>query len=168
MSHRQVPSHSHPGVSHRHAAYRQPVAATVPRTDYMLAHAGRQLRVGPIVFWAAVGTLVIMATWTVITATYFAFRDDVLTGLIARQADMQYAYEDRIADLRATIDRMSSRQLLNQEHYEQKLDQIIRRQSALESRANAIQAMPELDYHRLDQIDARAIAIGPQSAVPGQ
>jgi murein DD-endopeptidase MepM/ murein hydrolase activator NlpD len=38
---------------------------------------------------------------------------------------------------------MSSRQLLNQEQYEQKLDQIIRRQAALESRANAIQAMPD-------------------------
>jgi murein DD-endopeptidase MepM/ murein hydrolase activator NlpD len=115
----------------------------VPQADYTLAHAGRQLRIGPIVFWAAVGSLVIMATWTVITATYFAFRDDVLTGLIARQAEMQYAYEDRIADLRATVDRMSSRQLLNQEQYEQKLEEIIQRQSALEHRANALHAIPD-------------------------
>jgi murein DD-endopeptidase MepM/ murein hydrolase activator NlpD len=63
--------------------------------------------------------------------------------LIARQAEMQYAYEDRISDLRQQIDRMSSRQLLNQEQYEQKLDQIVRRQSALENRANAIQGMPD-------------------------
>jgi murein DD-endopeptidase MepM/ murein hydrolase activator NlpD len=109
----------------------------------MLAHAGRQLRVGPIAFWVVVGTLVIMAVWTITTATYFAFRDDVLTGLIARQAEMQYAYEDRIADLRQQIDRMSSRQLLNQESYEQKLDQITRRQSALESRSNALMSMPD-------------------------
>jgi murein DD-endopeptidase MepM/ murein hydrolase activator NlpD len=109
----------------------------------MLAHAGRQLRVGPIAFWVVVGTLVIMAAWTITTATYFAFRDDVLTGLIARQAEMQYAYEDRIADLRQQIDRMSSRQLLNQESYEQKLDQIMRRQSALESRSNALMSMPD-------------------------
>jgi hypothetical protein len=33
--------------------------------------------------------------WSAATATYFAFRDDVLTRLIARQAEMQYAYEDR-------------------------------------------------------------------------
>ena len=64
----------------------------------------------------------------------------MLTGLIARQAEMQFAYEDRIADLRAQIDRMSSRQLLDQEQYEQKLDQIVRRQAALESRANAASA----------------------------
>ena len=37
--------------------------------------------------------------WSAATATYFAFRDDVLTRLIARQAEMQYAYEDRIAEL---------------------------------------------------------------------
>jgi murein DD-endopeptidase MepM/ murein hydrolase activator NlpD len=106
-------------------------------------HAGRQLRFGPIAFWVVVGTTVIMAAWTIITATYFAFRDDVLTGLIARQADMQFAYEDRIAELRAQIDRISSRQLLNQEQYEQKLEQIVRRQAALEGRANALQAMPD-------------------------
>jgi murein DD-endopeptidase MepM/ murein hydrolase activator NlpD len=106
-------------------------------------HAGRQLRLGPIAFWVVVGTTVIMAVWTVTTATYFAFREDVLTGLIARHAEMQYAYEDRIADLRAQIDRISSRQLLNQEQYEQKLDQIMRRQAALEGRAQTLQTMPD-------------------------
>jgi murein DD-endopeptidase MepM/ murein hydrolase activator NlpD len=145
MYHRQVSSQPYPGVQYRPAPNPRAQSAAVapPRTGYTLGHAGRQLRVGPIVFWVVVGTLVIMAGWTVITATYFAFRDDVLTGLIARQAEMQYAYEDRIADLRQQVDRMSSRQLLNQEQYETKLDQIMRRQSALENRASAIQAMPD-------------------------
>jgi murein DD-endopeptidase MepM/ murein hydrolase activator NlpD len=145
MYHRQVSSQPYPGVQYRPAPNprAQSAAVALPRTGYTLGHAGRQLRVGPIAFWVVVGTLVIMAGWTIITATYFAFRDDVLTGLIARQAEMQYAYEDRIADLRQQVDRMSSRQLLNQEQYETKLDQIMRRQSALENRANAIHAMPD-------------------------
>ena len=67
---------------------------------YTLAHAGRQLRLGPIAFWVVVGTLVVMAVWSITTATYFAFREDVLTRLIARQAEMQFGYEDRIAELR--------------------------------------------------------------------
>jgi len=50
--------------------------------SYSLAHAGRQLRLGPIAFWITVGTLVII--WTITTATYFAFRDDVLRRLIAQ------------------------------------------------------------------------------------
>jgi murein DD-endopeptidase MepM/ murein hydrolase activator NlpD len=113
--------------------------------DYTLLHAGRQLRLGPIAFWVVVGTLVVMAGWTLTTATYFAFREDVLTRLISRQTDMQYGYEDRIAELRAQVDRMSSRQLLDQEQYEQKLDQIVRRQTALESRAAALNGLSDTD-----------------------
>src|SRR5215471_558493 len=109
--------------------------------DYTLVHAGRRLRVGPIVFWIVVGTLVTMAVWSITTATYFAFREDVLTRLVVRQSEMQSGYEDRIAELRAQIDRISGRQLLDQEQYEQKLDQILRRQSALESRASALSSL---------------------------
>jgi murein DD-endopeptidase MepM/ murein hydrolase activator NlpD len=108
------------------------------RTGYTIAHAGRQVRFGPVAFWIAVGTIVIMAGWSITTATYFAFRDDVLKGLIARQAEQQFGYEDRIAELRARIDRTTSRQLLDQEQFEQKLDDIARRQAALESRATAL------------------------------
>ena len=104
---------------------------------YIFAHAGRQIRLGPVAFWIFVGTVVIMAGWT-IPATYFAFRDDLLKGLIARQAEQQNAYEDRIAELRARIDRTTSRQLLDQEQFEQKLDDLMRRQSTLESRATAL------------------------------
>jgi len=76
-------------------------AAVLDRDGYAIVHAGKQVRVGPVVFWIVVGTIVILGMWSAATATYFAFRDDVLTRLIARQAEMQYAYEDRIAELRA-------------------------------------------------------------------
>jgi len=57
---------------------------------------------------------------------------------------MQYAYEDRIAELRAKVDRTTSRQLLDQEQFDQKLEQIMRRQTVLESRATALGAMPDV------------------------
>ena len=65
-----------------------------------------------------------MAGWSVTAATYLAFRDDVLRTLIAHQAEQQFAYEDRIAELRAQIDRTTSRQLLDQEQFQQKLDDL--------------------------------------------
>ncbi len=102
-----------------------------------------------MVFWIVVGTVTMLGMWSAATATYFAFRDDVLTRLIARQAEMQYAYEDRIAELRAKVDRTTSRQLLDQEQFDQKLEQIMRRQTTLESRATALGAMP--DCHGIDQ-----------------
>src|SRR6186713_1493592 len=118
----------------------RPADATVRRwsAGYTLAHAGRQLRLGPIAFWVVVGTLVVMAVWSITTATYFAFREDVLTRLIARQAEMQFGYEDRIADLRAQIDRLTGRQMLDQEQFEHKLEQLLRRQTALEQRASSM------------------------------
>ncbi len=108
------------------------------RHDYTFAHAGRQVRIGPVAFWIVVGTLVIMGVWSIGTGTYFTFRESVLTGLMARNADMQTAYEDRIAELRAQLDRISSRQLLDQEQFEQKLSALLKRQTVLEGRAAAL------------------------------
>jgi murein DD-endopeptidase MepM/ murein hydrolase activator NlpD len=108
------------------------------RPGYTIAHAGRQVRFGPVAFWIAVGTVVIMAGWSITAATYLTFRDDVLRTLIAHQAEQQFAYEDRIAELRAQIDRTTSRQLLDQEQFEQKLDDLTRRQATLESRATSL------------------------------
>ena len=51
----------------------------------------------------------------------FCFPRKCVDRLIARQAEMQFGYEDRIAELRAQVDRFSSRQLLDQEQYEQSL-----------------------------------------------
>jgi murein DD-endopeptidase MepM/ murein hydrolase activator NlpD len=129
--------HQQPQKKRMHPVSRHAATAR----DYILGHGGRQLRLGPVAFWIAVGTLVIMAVWTVATATYFAFREDVLTRLIGRQAEMQFAYEDRVADLRAQIDRITGRQLLDQENFEQKLDQLLRRQSALEQRAASMSSI---------------------------
>lgn len=118
--------------------HHQPRPRRGSRTDYTLTHAGRQVRLGPVAFWIVVGTLVIMAGWSVVTGTYFTFHDDVLKRLIARQAEMQFAYEDRIAELRAQVDRITSRQLLDQEQFESKLDQLVRKQAVLESRATTL------------------------------
>ncbi len=136
-------SHYPPGHQHRshHAAQRYGSATAAPHRapdGYTLTHAGRQLRIGPVSFWIAVGTLIVMAVWTAGTGTYFAFKDDVLVRLIGRQAELQFAYEDRIAELRAQVDRVTSRQLLDQEQFEKKLDVLLQKQSTLEQRSAAL------------------------------
>jgi murein DD-endopeptidase MepM/ murein hydrolase activator NlpD len=139
--------HSHPHArSHpRRPQVAQAVAAPTKKVAgaYILAHAGKQVRIGPVVFWIVVGTIVLLGIWSAATATYFTFRDDVLTRLMARQAEMQYAYEDRIADLRARIDRTTSHQMLNQEQFEQRLQDIVRRQAALDARTSALAGLPD-------------------------
>ena len=151
----------HHAHDHGRSPTRRPVSAPpTPRAKesqrgYTIAHAGRQIRFGPVVFWIAVGTVSLLGIWSAATATYFAFRDDVLTRLIARQADMQYAYEDRISELRARVDRTTSRQLLDQEQFDKKLGDIMRRQALLESRAAALSALPDAPPSVLGMINLR-------------
>jgi Peptidase family M23 len=151
-SHHPVPhlAHHQPPIKHPPPPHRQQARehqaelkqrATSPaltRSAYTFTHGGRQVRLGPVAFWICVGTLVIMAGWSIAAATYLTFRDDVLRTLIAHQAEQQFAYEDRIAELRAQIDRTTSRQLLDQEQFQQKLDDLTRRQSVLEQHATAL------------------------------
>jgi murein DD-endopeptidase MepM/ murein hydrolase activator NlpD len=141
-----------------------PVASAPSQSGYTIMHAGKQVRFGPVAFWIVVGTVTCLGVWSAATATYFAFRDDVLTRLIARQAEMQYAYEDRIAELRAKVDRTTSRQLLDQEQFDQKLDQIMRRQTALESRATALGTIPDVTGSIRSAPPARSGAAAPDTS----
>jgi murein DD-endopeptidase MepM/ murein hydrolase activator NlpD len=175
MSYRTGHYSEHTQHHHQHdqgrAPSRRPVAsASSLRAEggYTLVHAGKQVRFGPVVFWIVVGTVIVLGMWSAATATYFAFRDDVLTRLIARQAEMQYAYEDRIAELRAKVDRTTSRQLLDQEQFDQKLDQIMRRQTTLESRATALGAIPDASVTGSVRAPSRGAAAtdGATSATP--
>jgi murein DD-endopeptidase MepM/ murein hydrolase activator NlpD len=161
-------SHDHGRVAGRRPAPSRAVAPEPPREEgYTIAHAGKQVRFGPVMFWIVVGTVSLLGMWSAATATYFAFRDDVLTRLIARQAEMQYAYEDRIAELRTKVDRTTSRQLLDQEQFDQKLDQIMKRQTTLESRATALGAIPDVQVTGSIRPTSRgAEATSPPSGVP--
>lgn len=147
----EYPRGQHQAPYHPHAQRPQAPAQKLQQqrrrgggaADYTLVHGRRQVRLGPVAFWIVVGSLVVMAGWSILTGTYFAFHDDVLKRLIARQAEMQYAYEDRIAELRAQVDRIASRQLLDQEQFEQKLDALVRKQSTLEQRAATLGSLPD-------------------------
>jgi murein DD-endopeptidase MepM/ murein hydrolase activator NlpD len=109
-----------------------------PKNPSTLVHGRRPVRVGRVAFWVIVGTLTVLAGWTTLTATYFAFHDDVLKRLVKHQAEVRFSYEDQIAEMRARIDRAASRQMLDQEQLAQKLEQLVRRQSILEGRANML------------------------------
>jgi len=74
-------------------------------------------------------------------ALYLIFRDDMLTSLMRRQAQMQFAYEDRIAALRDQVDQMATRQLANQDTVEGKVAELAVRQARLESRSALVSAL---------------------------
>ena len=79
--------------------------------------------------------LVVTVAWLIATGTYFALREVVLAP---PTTEMQITYEDHIADLRAQVDRIISRQFLDQEAVEQQLNGLRQRQVTLEQRASAL------------------------------
>jgi murein DD-endopeptidase MepM/ murein hydrolase activator NlpD len=76
-------------------------------------------------------------------AAFLAFRDDMLADLGDRQAQMRYAYEDRLAALRLKLDQATSRQFADQDDVEGKLRTLVLRQAKLETRAAVVARLVE-------------------------
>lgn len=106
-------------------------------------HSGRRVRIdGRLVLPMGVVASLMLA-WACGSTAYFVFRDDVLGRLLVRQSEMQFAYEDRIAALRSQIDRITSRQLVDQDGVEGRLSELISRQAQLEARNAMVLALAE-------------------------
>jgi murein DD-endopeptidase MepM/ murein hydrolase activator NlpD len=118
---------------------RAAVSAKPPRPGLTLHLASHrfthQLHLSPALAAALFGAGPLLLLGCLALGGYFMFRDDMLAALMRRQANMQVAYEDRIAALRAQVDSLASRQMLNQDKFEGKVAQLAVRQAELESRS---------------------------------
>lgn len=81
--------------------------------------------------------------WSGASTWYILRKDDLAARLISRETSRQYAYEDRIAALRADIDRLASRALLDQDGVEARVGEIALRQAELESKQALVSAVTE-------------------------
>lgn len=95
-------------------------------------------------------TLLVGLAWLALTTAgsgaagwYVLSKDDLAARLIARETSRQYAYEDRIASLRADVDRLASRALLDQDGVEARVDELAMRQAELESRQSLVTALAD-------------------------
>ncbi len=107
---------------------------------------GEKIRHLTIKPWMAGVAFCFFAVFTIgyFSATsYLVMRDGLIGASMARQARMQYEYEDRIAALRAQVDRVTSRQLLDQQVVEQKVETLLKRQLALSDRHQKIDSLIE-------------------------
>ncbi len=101
----------------------------------------REIRIRPWA-WALTGLFGLVCFTAYIAATgYLFFRDDLLAASLARTARQQQAYEDRIASLRADIDQISGYQLLNQEQFEARLQEVASRQATIDRRKEILASL---------------------------
>jgi murein DD-endopeptidase MepM/ murein hydrolase activator NlpD len=95
----------------------------------------------PALLWTIAALLPLLLVWGIAATLFIAFHDNMLGALVTRQAEMQYSYEDRLAEARAEIDRVTSRQLLDQTSFEGKVHELLSRQAQLEQRTSIIASM---------------------------
>lgn len=107
------------------------------RQHVLILASGDRIRHMAIRPWMAGLGLCFVLVFTIgylAATTYLVLRDDLIGAAMARQARIQHDYEDRISALRAQLDRITSRQLLDQQVVEQKVEKLLEQQSALFSR----------------------------------
>lgn len=119
------------------AANQAPVFGKRKEPHTVIIARGNEIRhftVRPWVAAAAGSALAAVAVGYLLATSYLVLRDDLIGATTARQARMQHAYEDRISALRAQVDRITSRQLLDQQLMETKVTELLARQSQLSQR----------------------------------
>lgn len=84
-----------------------------------------------------------LSVWGVAVTSYLAFKDDIVGGMMTRQAVVQHGYEERIRDLRGQVDMLNSRHLVMQSEMDQRVDQVARRQALLETRQSIVASLTE-------------------------
>jgi murein DD-endopeptidase MepM/ murein hydrolase activator NlpD len=116
----------------------------------------RHFTVRPWLAAFAGSALAAVAIGYLLATSYLVLRDDLIGASTARQARLQQAYEDRISALRAQVDRITSRQMLDQQLMETKVGELLERQTQLTQRHGRL--VPIIDRAGKDEPDLPAAA----------
>jgi murein DD-endopeptidase MepM/ murein hydrolase activator NlpD len=119
----------------------------------------RHFQVRPWIVALAGSAFAAMAIGYLLATSYLVFRDDLIDATTARQARLQQAYEDRISALRAQVDRITSRQMLDQQLMETKVGELLERQTQLTQRHGRLGPI-------LDRVEADAAALPTAAPLP--
>ena len=126
----------------------------------------RTVAVRPWALWSLAVFAALTLSGPALTTFYLVFHDDMLAALASRAAEQQYAYEDRIAEARAELDRVAGRQLLDQSSFEGKLHELLSRQARLEQRSAIVAALADQTNRSLAAAEPRRAARRPPPPRP--
>jgi murein DD-endopeptidase MepM/ murein hydrolase activator NlpD len=123
----------------------------------------RSVRLGGVGVGALAALALISFAWTASVTVYVAFHDDLMGAILARQAEMKAAYEDRLAEARARLDEAASRQLLERNSFNGKVNELTSRQARLEQRGEIVAALAGTEA-RYPRVAARRQTATPDPA----
>ena len=122
-----------------------PSSEALPRSHYFLTVSrGTGMRTVAIrapLIQAALVLLPLLALVGAGSVFYLAFHDDLVAELMRRQSVQQYAYEDRIENLRQEIDRQQGRAQAERAEVDARIHDLLAREARLEGRAGAVAAL---------------------------
>ncbi|MET0170560.1 MAG: M23 family metallopeptidase [Aliihoeflea sp.] len=121
-----------------HGNRREPHTIIIARGDRI-----RHFTIRPWLVGFFGSALAALAIGYLLATSYLVLRDDLIGATAARQARMQQAYEDRISILRTQVDRITSRQLLDQQLVQGKVAELLARQSEITQRHGQISPILE-------------------------
>lgn len=117
----------------------------------------RHMVIKPWMVGITVSFIAVMVIGHLLATTYLVVRDDLVGSSMARQARMQHSYEDRISQLRSELDRVTSKQLLDQQLVQDKVAELMQRQTTLSNRHG--QMSPILDRAGLTDAEPQQIPV---------
>ncbi|MGA3303874.1 MAG: peptidoglycan DD-metalloendopeptidase family protein [Methylovirgula sp.] len=103
----------------------------------------RTLVLPPIALFFLLGLIPLAATIFLGATCYFVFHDDLLAGLTEHQIEMQYSYEDRLAQLRHEITNLTQHAKVNETELTERVGALMARQDLLESRTTFVASLAE-------------------------
>ena len=120
-----------------------------PGSHYCLSlsrgDAVRTVRLGRVGVGAIAALALLSFAWTASVTLYVAFHDDLMGAILARQAEMKAAYEERLAEARARLDEAASRLLLERNSFTGRVTEVLSRQARLEHRGAIVAALAETE-----------------------
>jgi hypothetical protein len=156
-------------------AYQGSQSGRRPRRYFLSLQRGEDLRcivLHPVAFFMAVVLIPAMMIGFAGTSSYIYFRDDALRALVTHNKTAEQAYQIRISSMQTQLDRVSTRQLVDQEALETRIVDMASRQSRLETRSAMLASLADVAGLPRNTEAARPVAsaarqsINPLLAIP--
>eukprot|EP01036_Dinobryon_divergens_P016014 gene16014-21702_t len=87
------------------------------------------------------GAACLVLVWAVAATAYLAYREIKPGASSEQHRDVASAYEDHIDKLRAQVEELKTRSIVERSTFEDKVKAILRRQASLESKAGLLQSL---------------------------
>lgn len=105
---------------------------------------------------ALAAVTVAMALWGGAATWYILCRDDFVQTFLARQAEMRFAYEDRVTDLKNRLEREITSGLVERKGFGARVEALLKRQLEIEARQTWLAGVAERVGGRLSARTAAA------------